>query len=330
MSKYLKHIIRYFFSHDVPEDLADRAQRRIARAKDTPASEEIFKEIWDKTNDCNLPNEEIEEAYAKVSSSLFGKEIHLWPQGWLRIAATWVLPVLMLATSFYFYETARQRSRQLASVTFVQRFTANGERELVVLPDNSKVWLNGGSLLIYPSQFISKERNVSLSGEAYFDVTKDASHPFVVNMNQSKLTVLGTTFNVSSYPDSDETTATLETGRIQINIDGQAKDYFLLPNDQLVYNSATGRVNISQVNSDDYSAWRTGALYFNDTPFDEAIRRLERAYNVRIHVLNSNYKDHTIRAHFSPNYSADQVMDIIKILIPSLNYEIHEKDIFIK
>ncbi|MBR1410535.1 MAG: DUF4974 domain-containing protein [Prevotella sp.] len=330
MSKYIQHIIQYFFGHDLPEELTDKVQQRIARAKDDPTTEETFKNIWDTIENSSLDDDDVEAAYVKVSTSLYGQERRIPPYQWLRIAAIWVLPVLMLASSLYFYQAANRQDNQLASISLIHKFATNGNRELIVLPDSSKVWLNAGSVLIYPSQFLSDERNVCLSGEAYFDVIKDASHPFIVSMNLLKLTVLGTTFNVSSYPDSPEIITTLETGKVQINIEGRTGDYFLNPSDQLVYNSKTGEVNISQVNTSDYSAWRTGALYFNDTPFVDAIKQLERAYSVKIHVLSSNYNGQTIRAHFNPNEPIDRVMDIIKMLIPSLNYEIREKDIYIK
>ena len=273
---------------------------------------------------------DVEAAYAKVSASLYGQEKHIRPYQWLRIAAIWVFPVLMLAASLYFYQSANRQRKQLANISLVHKFAANGNRELIVLPDCSKVWLNAGSVLIYPSQFLSDERNVCLSGEAYFDVTKDAEKPFTVSMNQLKLTVLGTTFNATSYPDTPEITTTLETGKLKINIDGQTGDYILNPSDQLVYNSKTGEVNISQVNTADYSAWRMGALYFNDTPFADAVRQLERTYGVKIHVLSSNHSGQTIRAHFNPNEPVDRVMNIIKMLVPNLNYEIRDKDIYIK
>ena len=330
MSNYIQHIIKYFFNNHVTEELTDKAQQRIAQAKDDPATEEVFKDIWNQIDNTTLEQHRIEEAYEKTRSSLFGHERPSHSYQWLRIAAVWIFPILMLAASFYFYQSANREARQMTNVTLIHKFTANGERELVTLPDSSKVWLNGGSVLIYPSQFLSGERSVCLSGEAFFDVAKDASKPFTVSMNKLKLTVLGTTFNASSYPDSPEMTATLETGRVQASIEGQTLDYILKPNDQLVYNSETGKVNITQVKSEDYSAWRHGALYFNNTPFDEVVKQLERAYSIRIHVLNSNYTGQTIRAHFTTNEPIDKVMDIVKMLVPNLNYEIHEKDIYIK
>ena len=211
----------------------------------------------------------------------------------------------------------------------MHKFTAYGERSMIILPDSSKVWLNGGSSLIYPSRFVSAERNVCLTGEAYFEVKKDNSRPFTVDVNQMKLRVLGTTFNVFSYPDNPQIVATLETGKVQITVANKKKPYILEPNEQLVLDSKTGDVELHNVNAPDFSVWRVPSLYFEETKLIYAFQQIERTYNVKIHVQNSHYNNQTIRAHFNSDETIEGIMAVIKMLIPAINYEIEGNDIFI-
>ncbi len=327
LSKYYHDIIRYFFHHQASEEIIDRVQKRILHSQDD--ADDVMREIWERLDDELLDDADVENAYERTADTVFGRESHTRSLSWMRIAAIWAVPFLFLCGSMFFYINARQNSDAYDDIAFIHKFTANGERCLITLPDSSKVWLNGGSTLIYPSRFVSAERNVCLSGEAFFDVVKD-SRPFIVDVNQIKLKVLGTTFNVFSYPDNSHVVATLETGKIQVSIENNKQAYFLRPNDQMVFNSKTGEVNVRKVTATNSSAWRTGTLYFEDTRFCQAIQQLEHVYNVKIHVLNNQYNKQTIRAHFNSNETMEEIMEVFKMLIPSLNYEISGRDIFIK
>ncbi len=329
MSRYLRHIIKYFFSHEVTGEIATKVQHRLAHSKDDV--EEAFHEIWDGLDDVTTDTRSTEEAWLHTTQAIWGQKDNM-PRlyAWLRVAAIWMIPVTIIFSTYFFYMKMNCKPNYYKEVRFIHKFTAYGERELITLPDSTKVWLNSGSTLIYPSRFVSKERNVCLSGEAFFDVTKDNEHPFIVDINQIRLKVLGTSFNVHSYPDCPEVIATLETGKVEVEIEDKEQCYLLSPKDQLVYNSQTGNVNITRVQNNHYSIWRTGALYFDNTKFCHVVAQLERAYNVKIHLRNNLYDNQSIRAHFTSNESISEVMFILKMLIPSLNYIIKENEIFIE
>ncbi len=329
MSKYIHNIIKYFFSHEMTEELTERVHQRLSSSADDTDS--TYREIWDGLNGEKISDEKIEEAWKRAQGVVFGGERRntKWHH-WLRIAALWAIPITLLITSYFLYKATTHVSDDYQDVCFVHKFTAYGERELIILPDSTKVWLNSGSTLIYPSSFVSKERNICLSGEAFFDVSRDADRPFIVDVNQVRLKVLGTKFNVCTYPDNPEFTATLETGKIQINVEGKEEPYVLSANDQLVYNTMTGEVSISQVQAHNYSSWRTGSLYLDDMSFPKVISLLERTYNINIHVRHTRFNSQTIRAHFSANESVDDVMAIIQMLIPDLRYEHKGNDLYIE
>lgn len=328
MSKYIRHIIKYLFGHEVSGDLASKARQRMVQAGEE--AEPALREVWDELNGQEMDNEFVENAWKHTNERLSVTEKPSQLPTWLRIAAIWVVPILMLGAAFWFYQQGSNQRNGYEDVSFVHKFTAYGERELITLPDSSEVWLNGGSTLIYPSRFVAKERNVCLTGEAYFKVTKNSQQPFIVDVNQVRLKVLGTSFNLYAYPNDPKITATLETGAVQIDVEKKDKPYILSPNDQLVYDSKTGEVTITHVNTEDYLSWRSGALYFDDIKLATAIEQLERRYNVTIHLMNNKYSEQTIHAHFGPDDTIEKVMDILRLLIPDLHYQIKDKDIYIE
>lgn len=309
MSRYIKHIVRYFFDHNTSAETTQRVHERLLNGGSDV--DDALRDLWDTCEG---------QANDKPAAQ----------RQWLKLAAMWALPVVMVTSAIWFYTQANKKAKLYSEVVFMHKFTAYGERSKILLPDSSEVWLNGGSSLIYPSRFVSAERNVCLTGEAFFKVKKDASRPFTVDVNKMKLKVLGTTFNVFSYPDNPQVTATLETGKLQINVDNQKKPYVLEPDDQLVMDTKTGQVEMRHVKASDYSVWRVPAMYFEETKLIYALQQIERAYNVKIHVQNSRFNNQTIRAHFNADETIESIMGVIKMLIPQLNYEIDGNDIFIR
>lgn len=327
MSGYIHHIIRYFFHHDASDEMTARVQERLGRLGDE--ADETIRQIWDECGEATVNDASTEKAYRQMMTSLQGSQSSAKRFSWLKMAAMWAIPVILLGAAAWFYSIATERAKLYSEVVFMHKFTAYGERSMIILPDSSKVWLNGGSSLIYPSRFVSAERNVCLTGEAYFEVRKDNSRPFTVDVNQMKLRVLGTTFNVFSYPDNPQIVATLETGKVQITVANKKKPYILEPNEQLVLDSKTGDVELHNVNAPDFSVWRVPSLYFEETKLIYAFQQIERTYNVKIHVQNSHYNNQTIRAHFNSDETIEGIMAVIKMLIPAINYEIEGNDIFI-
>ena len=327
MSGYIHHIIRYFFHHDASDEMTARVQERLGHLGDE--ADETIRQIWDECGEATANDASTEKAYRQMMTALQGSLPSIKRFSWLKMAAMWAIPLILLGAAAWFYSVATERAKLYSEVVFMHKFTAYGERSMIILPDSSKVWLNGGSSLIYPSRFVSAERNVCLTGEAYFEVKKDKSRPFTVDVNQMKLKVLGTTFNVFSYPDNPQIVATLETGKIQITVANKKKPYILEPNEQLVLDSKTGDVELHNVNAPDFSVWRVPSLYFEETKLIYAFQQIERTYNVKIHVQNSHYNNQTIRAHFNSDETIEGIMAVIKMLIPAINYEIEGNDIFI-
>ncbi|PTT02338.1 anti-sigma factor [Pedobacter sp. HMWF019] len=164
--------------------------------------------------------------------------------------------------------------------------TPNGGQYQVILPDGTKVYLNAASSLKYPVTFNGAERRVTLTGEGYFEVTKDAKHPFVVATLGQTVKVLGTHFGVSSYPNEPVRT-TLAEGSVQVSLSAPlhpvtSRDLttVLIPGQQAINNGSS--LEKIQVNPSDYLGWKDGLFIFNHTPLNNVLQQIARWYNVQV------------------------------------------------
>lgn len=164
--------------------------------------------------------------------------------------------------------------------------TPRGGEYQIILADGTKVWLNAASSLRFPTQFKAKERKVYLSGEAYFEVAKDEQHPFIVNARKMDITVLGTEFNVSSYPDDSKQTTTLAEGSVRINYKnaniGNKEGVLLQPGYEAVINAYSDKIQVGKANIKAALAWKDGLFIFNSEPLGQIMRTLSRWYNVKV------------------------------------------------
>jgi len=163
-----------------------------------------------------------------------------------------------------------------------------GEYQLV-LEDGTKVWVNSESRLRYPTQFSENQRIVLLEGEAYFEVTKDRSRPFIVKTQGVDVRVLGTSFNVSSYCDEDKILTTLVEGRVEV-IDSERKGsrVILEPGYQAVYSRNQNELNTEKVNVELYTSWKDGRFVFDRTELDDIMTQISRWYDVKVFYQNND------------------------------------------
>lgn len=157
--------------------------------------------------------------------------------------------------------------------------TAKGETYQVRLPDGSLVWLNAESSLVYPASFNKCSiRRIELRGEGYFEIAKDKKHPFVVKTLQQEVTVLGTHFNINSYPEEKATLTTLLEGSVKV---ADSKDQKILVPDQ--QSSTTGNgLTVKTVETEDVISWKNGLFLFNDEPLESIMREVSRWYDIEV------------------------------------------------
>lgn len=181
-------------------------------------------------------------------------------------------------------EKLRPVSKQSAAATEASTYNytvrvPRGSEYSMTLPDGTRVWLDAGSSISYPLHF-GAERRVTVRGEVFFEVAHDAEHPFIVSAKGAEMTVLGTSFNVAAYDNEERVETTLVTGSLRVN--APHGEVLLTPGQQATLDTASGEVDVQQVDLEVYTMWRRGLLVFYDEPLRNICRKLERWYNVKI------------------------------------------------
>lgn len=321
MKNYIKDIVDWFFHHDVKdEQLRRRVWQRLVMAGEDASIEEVMKSVWDNME---TPDMDTDDAYRQTVAALGFEQLHAKTVSlrWLRIAAALIPFVFIMVGSLYYLNRTTSADYLMAQVEMVQQTANFGEHLSVVLPDGSKVRLNGGSVLFYPSRFIGGKRQVYLSGEAYFDVVHDDRCPFEVATQYMSIRDIGTSFTVTSWPGDVVVETVLETGSVEIALKkGIGKPCQLEPGQRFGYQPATGESMIDEVDVQVYIDSRQGLLTLDDVTLSEALRHIERHFGIRIAVTNHQYDNQRITVHFVQNESLPSVMDILKSLVPGLSY----------
>ncbi|HVI46494.1 MAG TPA: FecR domain-containing protein [Chitinophaga sp.] len=207
----------------------------------------------------------------------------------LRYAA---ILAVAAGTTWWLFQTKQAPDTNSGPGTFAA--AAPGSIRQVTLPDNSKVWLNAGSRINYPTAFNGKQRAVELSGEAYFEVTADAHQPFVVNTGKQVVQVLGTAFNINAY--GKHVITTLIAGSVSVGTSGQpGTTQILLPGQQAVFDKQTAVLNISSSTSATVTTWKSGQLAFRDIALDDLMDQLGQMYGYSITYINPPFR----RLHYN-------------------------------
>ena len=206
-------------------------------------------------------------------------------------------------------------------------YTEKGSKSNVVLPDGTNVKLNSDTRITFPNRFVGKTREVHLCGEAFFDVVTDSIHPLVVTTSKNLIIkVIGTKFNIKSYPDDNSEEATLYEGRISLISKGNT--YNMLPDNQLVIVHNEKPVKVSSPKMKDIKAWTEGRLVFDETPLQEVIKMLERWHGVSFTVIDNTVLNKTITGTFGSE-SIYQIMHMLN-LCASINYQIKDNTVILK
>jgi transmembrane sensor len=188
--------------------------------------------------------------------------------------------------------------------------TSNGQTYRLRLPDGSLVWLNAASSIKYPASFISsKSRKVELDGEAYFEITKDKNHPFIVKTREQQVKVLGTHFNINSYRDDPRVKTTLLEGKVSVSNASSNRTRVLSPGDQSILTGPDLRV--VQIDTAEAIAWKNGEFMFSDQPLGDIMKSLSRWYNVEVIYKDERLKEELFGGAVS---RFDDISKVLKVL----------------
>lgn len=231
---------------------------------------------------------------------------------WLQKAAA-VLLIPVLAFGIMQYNDKQLHDDQ----RLVKVYTHPGMSSSLTLPDGTVVHLNSASSLTYPARFEGDIRQVSLTGEAYFEVSKDSTRKFIVSApHQTRIEVLGTHFNLEAYEDNNRVLATLLEGKINFvyHRHNQAKGVSLNPGNKVIYDANTSEVQLLHTSGICETGWTKGQIILEDTPMEEALHQLGKYFHADFVIANPALKEYSFTGVFS-NQSLERVLD--KFLLSS-------------
>ena len=220
------------------------------------------------------------------------------------------------------YTTLNQNSKELV---YNSLSTPRGGQYQLVLPDGTKVWLNAASSIRFPVAFVGKERKVTITGEAYFEVAKDKKKPFIVSSANMDVEVLGTHFNVSAYAEESIVKTTLLEGSVKIN--NKKSEVYLVPGQQSQLNNS-GHFSIkNNIDVDKEIAWTKGKFQFNSNTIQEIMLQLSRWYDVEV-IYQGKVSSETFSAIIKRSSNISQVLKLMEA--SGVKFDIEGKKIYVK
>jgi transmembrane sensor len=300
----------------------DKEKQKVYNSQE---SEEMLREQWDNYQDIKDKGTSFNknEVFQRIQNELASKQkstsqfnIFTFVS---KYAAILIIGVIISGGALYFGIIKPSINGNLASIEY-----SNQKREKVelILPDGSKVTLNAKTSINYPKEFSKQSRNIQLSGEAYFEVIRDTTRPFIVNTSNITIEVLGTTFNVMAYSDDTIIETTLVTGKVKLSrlnpSTNKVQSVILTPNHKAVFYKADERFVLDKVNVFASLSWKLGKLEFDNEPLESMVKKLERWYDVKI-VLSDNLKNKYRYTLTIDKETIEEVLEMIKKTSP-INY----------
>ena len=302
----IKKLLDDFFHNRIPAGHLEEAIRVLAETSGSVDIDQIMKKHWREKSTRKMPNENefnvlLDNIHHRINlveenkirtlpgkaqlKGRYGKVLNILT----KVAAVLFIP-LMLSSLLYFTKQIN-RNKENKSISYSEVYTPLAAKTKFLLPDSTIVWLNSGSTLKYPTSFTGKTREVSLKGEGYFEVSVNPEVPFIVKTAKINVTALGTSFNVMAYPEDCKVKTTLVAGKVKVDKISIGTSLYLKPSCQVVLNTKTGEMLVSQVDTRFYTSWKDGKLIFRNEPLEIVAHKLERWFNCTIYIKGSGLKN---------------------------------------
>lgn len=297
--------------------------------EESPENRHMFdkeNELWQETAfQSRLEHYKVDNAWSNISFRLgLGKRDNasvtvIRKSAFIFLIAAACLVGLIAIGSLYVSLRPKNNPASVVSASTTIS-TKEGEKAHIFLPDSTEIVLNSGSSIQYDRNYNIRDRIVRFTGEAYFNVATNHEKPFVVKLDHMNVAATGTRFNIFSFSNEDRVETTLEEGVIQVSIAG-VDPISMKSGEQIVYFVKSKKVQLSEVATDTYTSWKENKLRFNDTPFEEVLRRIGRKYNVRFEITSRDLLNLKYTATFIDE-SIEEVMQMLQTVSP-ITYKIY-------
>lgn len=251
---------------------------------------------------------------AKIKEKQFSRKKHFLI-GLRNAAAIFILGLIL---PFIYYSTLTS-SKEKHQVVYLKETLSSEKVKKITLADGTDVWLMSGSSISYPASFAeNKTREVEVKGEAFFNVTKDSKHPFIVKLGAVGLKVIGTSFNVMNYGNEDQIQVVLKSGQVDLfegDYNPEKPSVHLNPGQLATYEKNESKFFIKETDTNKYTSWTDGILLFHDDPLDVVLKKLGRWYNIDIEIDDPSISHFPFTATIK-NENLDQIIDLLQYSTP--------------
>lgn len=235
-----------------------------------------------------------------------------------KVAAFMLIP-LIIAGILYWLNPLLSDSGQ-----YTETFAPRGQKSQIILSDGTKVWLNSETKIRYPGSFGKGQRDVYLTGEAFFEVSRNKLRPFVVHTPDLKIKVLGTKFNIKAYPDEKEIATSLFEGKVSLVWHDAASsgpvEKEMEPRQSFVFDKATHQLAAGRFSHEEIDGWKKNQLIFKDDTFSKLVRKVERWYDVEIVYDEKEFNDRQLTVELYEGERLDRLMQVISLTL-SVDYQ---------
>lgn len=302
-----------FLSKEASPEQETLVREWIMQSDENRQQFEAFQKIWEQSDKALTPVDAIntdaawqkfsarvdEDALQAESKPVAATAIKRPMRLLLRVAAV-LIPVLVLTTLWLF----QNRNHTIVVAT------NESEKSEITLPDGTQVVLNSNSELQYPDAFGSEQRDVKLKGEAFFTVTPDKEHPFVITTSKATIKVLGTSFNVKATDNNNRVEVYVKTGKVLFSSLVKSDSVLLLPDMKGLLDLTSGQLSIDSSGTGNDLYWMNQTLTYRKTKLEDVFAELESRYHISIVVKDSSINNLRLTSTFT-NSSVEEMLDII-------------------
>jgi transmembrane sensor len=325
MSIYrFKYLFQRFINKTATREESDEFLSMMNKESYDKETQELLQEFWkNNASVTSLEDEKAERIFNHITSSERAAiPVQLWNRLWIRWAAA---VIILISFGLLFYKQTNP-SAQLVSAARVQGKAAvvTPTRRFINLPDGSAVILNADSKLEFSTFNRNGKREITLIGEAFFDIVHDKTRPFIVHTGKLRTTVLGTAFNVKASPGNTTVVVTVKKGKVKVG-DSKRTYNVIDPDQQIIFNSKKETYLKKVVKSEEVTAWLSGDMYFDDVSMKDVAKQLQERFGVTIVFSNELVKNCRFSATFLKTQSLEQILNIIGEF-NNIKYQFRDKE----
>ncbi|MEG1543760.1 MAG: FecR family protein [Tannerellaceae bacterium] len=306
-----EQLLIQFLLHRCTAEETEQIDRWIKA--DKANAEWIFEmeRIWDLKGMLRFSDShQIELAYQQflndIQTKKASKTKRLFPWRMLKNIAA-ILLLILIPLNIYYWNYQKEKTITMNTIE-----VPKGQRVSIQLSDGTNVWLNADSKLTYPSAFSDKNRDVYLTGEAYFEVKRNEHSPFIVHTTPLNVKVLGTVFNVKSYKN-ENTEVVLAKGKVEVSESSRPDATLQMkPNEQIVYSPKTGMTLNKEVDANALTCWTVGEVYYKNQFLQDITQELTEKFGIPIQIRDKELGDIIFTCHAQADASLIQILNLLK------------------